>query len=130
MSYMIMSYGYEVDDEVIDIETLEEAEHIMHQMVLKWLNKMCMSLKDTDYRKGDHYFCGIVDERGAGIYEIFEVPECKTEYDQLMWDLKLDLEMIEYAATDYMVCLEECMVENFAEEAKRKLARIYEIEHP
>lgn len=131
MSYMIMSYGYQVKETVTEIETLEEAERIMASLVREWCEEMDMTVDELEnYTEGDHYFCETFDELGVSIYELFEVPECKNEYDQLMWELKLDLEMIEYAAEDYTASLAECMVETYAEQAKRKLARLYEIEHP
>ena len=130
MSYMIMSYGYDVKETNEAFETLEEAERKLHELVMEWLENEDLSLDDTDYEEGDHYFCELLDERGAGIYELFEVPDCKNEYDELMWDLRLTLEKIEYAAEDYKACLEECMVESYAEEAKRILDKIHEIENP
>ena len=130
MSYMIMSYGYEVKTIDKNFDTLEEAEKKLHSLVMEWLDGRDMSIEETDYIEGDHYFYESVEELGAAIYELFEIPECKNEYDELMWELKIILEKIDYAAKDYMACLEECMVDIYVNDAKKILDRIHEIENP
>lgn len=129
MKYLIMSYGYDVK-KPITVDTLEQAEKIMDQRVKDWCQEHDIDPYEEGYSDGDDYFKSGIDERGAAIYELFEVPEIKTEYEQLMWDLKMQLEKIEYAAIDYKYSLEECMVEEYAEDAKRMLDRMNRLLNP
>ncbi len=130
MSYMIMAYGYEVEEDVVDISTLKKAEQILHKLVVRWCKEQDIDMDEVDYEKGDHYFQHGIEECGAATYQLLEVPEIKNEYDQLMWELRLDLEMIDAATVDYKCSLMECDVESITASAREKLDRIYAIEHP
>ena len=130
MSDMIFAYGYDVEDSIPEIETLEKAERKLEELTTQWCEDHDVDLIEVANIKEDHFFRYGIDEEGSATYMLLEEPEIKNEYDQLMWELRLDMEMIDAASDDYKYSLMECDVESITASAREKLDRIYAIEHP
>lgn len=120
MSYMVFGYGsYDVPDEDIKgIKTIEEARKIMHRQVTKWCKEQGVNIKDTDYKKGDEYFCKGADEVGVCIFTIIQVPKIRNKVDQYLWDAKMEMKQASYAATDYAWSLCDCCVDYHTDRAE------------
>ena len=113
MSYMVFCFGsYDVPDGVKNIATENEAMDVLHNKVVKWCKNHKVDMDDADYCEGDDEFYYGVEERGACIISIYEVPDDKTnKLEQYLWKAKMELEKANWAAEDYKWTLTDCCVD-------------------
>ncbi len=125
--FKILSYGYDVEDEINGIATREEAENTLQACVIRWCDKVGINIDDTTYDEGDDYFSHVIDEKGVGAYAVFEYPDNCTEVEKLIYDAKIQLMFADFAADDYKATLCDCNVDYHTGEADRFLDEALEL---
>ena len=124
MKYLVTAFGYDAGSDKRNIATKEEAVQIMERKVKQWCQKHDLDIDETDFVEGDTYFRYGIEEDGACIYEVHEVPDFKDEIDELLWKAQLALDYAEYAAEDYSYSLMDNCVSTYTTEVKDILSKI------
>lgn len=109
--YMILTYGYDAENNVNNIKTIEEAREKLIKMSEEWCDNHDIDIDDTYYSEYDNTFTYGIEEKGSITYTIFEVPEFKNEIEELLFTAKIEIWKAICDADDYVFSLSDNCVE-------------------
>ncbi len=127
MKYRIYSFGYDSFHEVQNHDNKEDAYKAFDELVHKWCENHGVNIEDTNYTESDTHFEYGIDEKGAFICQLYEIPEFENRVEELLWDAKLHMDKAEWTATDYAYTLQDNCVGEHVLDAQRSIDKALEL---